>query len=457
MNNNFFEQLKKIRETIALSAQEKDAARDSIKRFVETYVPTGSVPSPFMQTTRYFLQPLQVAALSFVILLMSGAGLTYAAQDALPGEALYGIKVNINEGVRAWSINDPRSRAEYEIGRAAKRLEETAQLALMGRLDARAEVEIREQLEKHTDRAQREAAKMTGADAVENLEVTTKLASELSARSSILEDIKTAKNTNGELTAILAAAQETLDELAETQLATSTEIRANNTEAAEIRAHTKFEEVTGQLALLDEKLATASATIANDLDSMGQELERFNTELETESKSDTETSAILAVRSAVEPSEEEPEVVEALSEETSTSVVVTEAKIDSRRARISSTKELGTVALVAAPVTEPTLTKKIIDQKAIIENLLSEAQKSIDNGNFGDALVTLQEADKKAKEILTEIDLQASYQKNLDPILQEKESEEAPTERGTDDVVADTNELSETVKEILPTLPEAAD
>lgn len=78
------------------------------------------------------LRRLAFAAVSVLLAITLGtAGVAYAAQEALPGEALYGVKRGL-ESAR-WSITvEPEAQVELLSGIAAERVREVAALAASG-------------------------------------------------------------------------------------------------------------------------------------------------------------------------------------------------------------------------------------------------------------------------------------------------------------------------------------
>lgn len=70
-------------------------------------------------------RPLFAAVLVAVLL---GGGTSFAAEGALPGDALYAVKVGVTEPIRAILAASPESKALWDVTRAERRLEELAAL-----------------------------------------------------------------------------------------------------------------------------------------------------------------------------------------------------------------------------------------------------------------------------------------------------------------------------------------
>jgi hypothetical protein len=84
-------------------------------------------------------RPLGAAlALVFVV----GAGTSYAAEGALPGDALYAIKTRVNEPAAEALALSHSSKAEVHTTQITRRLEEAEALMALGTLTAKTEEEI---------------------------------------------------------------------------------------------------------------------------------------------------------------------------------------------------------------------------------------------------------------------------------------------------------------------------
>jgi hypothetical protein len=78
-------------------------------------------------------------------------GVSYAAIDALPGDLLYPVKVDVNEEVKTALLTTNEDRLEWERERAELRLEEASQLASEGRLNTELTNEVSRRFAKHAD------------------------------------------------------------------------------------------------------------------------------------------------------------------------------------------------------------------------------------------------------------------------------------------------------------------
>lgn len=96
---------------------------------------------------------LRVAASGAVGVLLVGVGISYAAENALPGNVLYAVKVEVNERLWTWVAVSQEAQAEWSVVRTTRRLEELEQLATTGGLNDTLREEITSRLEQNTEAA----------------------------------------------------------------------------------------------------------------------------------------------------------------------------------------------------------------------------------------------------------------------------------------------------------------
>lgn len=128
--------LENIRE-ISMTALEKKRVLENILESNGAY--TSSVKSPWGFFSFYNFTYRVMPAL-VVVLLCSGT--VFAAQNSLPGNIFYPMKVNVVEPVLGALIPGEEKKAEYQSGIATERLTEAETLAEQGQLDPVKQQEI---------------------------------------------------------------------------------------------------------------------------------------------------------------------------------------------------------------------------------------------------------------------------------------------------------------------------
>lgn len=142
MNDRVEDIFKKVQD-VGLSSSEKLAMRQSL---LEMMGRTPAVAAPerspmfanFLEHARslprLFSRPALASFLAFGMLL-TGSGISYAAEGALPGEPLYSVKVNVNETVRDLLAISSEAKATWAAERVERRLEEVEVLTAASQID----------------------------------------------------------------------------------------------------------------------------------------------------------------------------------------------------------------------------------------------------------------------------------------------------------------------------------
>lgn len=81
------------------------------------------------------------------IAISGSLGVSYMADDSLPGDALYSVKVHVNEGVRHMAAIGSEADARVSANIIAHRAQEARQLAAEGRLDSEAKNRLSQEIE----------------------------------------------------------------------------------------------------------------------------------------------------------------------------------------------------------------------------------------------------------------------------------------------------------------------
>ena len=134
---------------------------------------------------------------AILMLALAGGGTSLAAQGSLPGDLLYPVKVHVNENVEAALQVSPQAQAAFEAHLAQTRLDEAAQLAAQGHIDAEAKSELEHSFEAHANKAQEHIARLQATGNVTAAaDVASRLESSLNAEQQILGSIDE-KNNEG--------------------------------------------------------------------------------------------------------------------------------------------------------------------------------------------------------------------------------------------------------------------
>lgn len=205
-----------------------------------------------------------------VIAVVVGGGASFAAENSLPGDVLYGVKTGVNEKVMAAFATTAEAKANFEARTAGRRLEEMERLSAKGKVDANVAADLQENFQAHADRAE---LNMTELDSVSALEVASNFESSLRAHSEIFTKLQASETDDANVLASLSAKinNETNDVLrakvkaeGEISVSTNPDVKAA-AEGKLMAAESKLAEVR---ALIEAKKASlgAEATVKAEAD-----------------------------------------------------------------------------------------------------------------------------------------------------------------------------------------------
>jgi hypothetical protein len=200
----------------------------------------------------YFAEKKFVPALAALVLLVSTGGVSIAAERALPGDFLYSLKVNMNEGVRGLVAVTPEAKAKFALEVTDRRLKEAALLSTQGKLDQKATSIIQREITKQASQVKNQVASLVATNNLRSAqEIALNFESALRTHEFILQ--KLSDNTPVSTTTI-ALPQSNISAIiatVKTELATTTSSRAliQTQELAKSTTKTK-EEITQRLVEL---------------------------------------------------------------------------------------------------------------------------------------------------------------------------------------------------------------
>src|SRR5436309_3366576 len=141
---NLIELLNKLKHDIRFGEDRKNLIKERLVQFIEAggAVRENRLPRHIQQTSNIFgflLKPISMPVFAIItILALMGGGTSLAAQNALPGDFLYPVKVNVNENIVAGLAFTAEAKAKVETDLAERRLEEAAELAEKSHMSAEA-------------------------------------------------------------------------------------------------------------------------------------------------------------------------------------------------------------------------------------------------------------------------------------------------------------------------------
>jgi len=128
-----------------LTPEEKSMLRQRLVRHMRS----SQNVYPILNQGRFW----QLFRMALASVALVGAGISYAAENALPGDSLYVMKVEVNERLWTWIALSQKAEAEWSVVRTTRRLEELERLATTGDLNDVLRDQITTRLEQNTEQA----------------------------------------------------------------------------------------------------------------------------------------------------------------------------------------------------------------------------------------------------------------------------------------------------------------
>ncbi|OHA83679.1 MAG: hypothetical protein A2408_02505 [Candidatus Yonathbacteria bacterium RIFOXYC1_FULL_52_10] len=257
-----------------------------------------------------FLKVILYMPIALLIVLLIGGGTTIAAEQTLPGDTLYPMKVEVNEQVRSAFAVSSEAQAKWDTRRTERRLEEAEQLMLQARLTAEAQTKIETQLEENFQSFDEQQTKLKAKNKhAVAAEAGADLESSLRVHEQILATIASQGNLSSDVDALIAAIRIKADEKASARITADAELATAGTEAdLKAAAEGKMGATTNKIAevrkYVDRKSSSVDAQIATQaraqLTASDETFARGKTQLEAEAYADAFASFQEASRTAQE-------------------------------------------------------------------------------------------------------------------------------------------------------------
>ncbi len=193
--------LGKNAQKIQLSQAEKDSHRAELVRFMEKAVNTPGLHAEKRLFRHGAMGWVRSASVGGLIAVLAGTGVVFAAQGALPGDALYPLKVDVIEKVQTTLAFSTEQKAQLEAVFALKRLDEAETLAKENRLDAKLSSEISVRFDEQSNNFNRDISSMKkDSNDKTALKINTDFNASIQSRQQILSTLKNHLNEkNGKI------------------------------------------------------------------------------------------------------------------------------------------------------------------------------------------------------------------------------------------------------------------
>src|SRR3989344_877589 len=233
MEKDLFKQLHTAAKKAALDPAKKALFREHLLKFMASHPVSASVVARHIDGSEkqqsFFFSLIRIArtrqltfiqgmAIILIFALVAGCGTSFAAEHALPGDVLYPVKIEFNEQVRGLVSFSNEARAEWDVWRAERRLEEATELAVHGELNAEVRAEIENSFKSHSDKAQERLERSD--DDVKAVSVSSDFETVLRVRERVLVGIsaQAATSSKSEVDKLLIEVHDRVEKIGQTRV-----------------------------------------------------------------------------------------------------------------------------------------------------------------------------------------------------------------------------------------------
>lgn len=287
----FSEQLKKKANGLSLKASERRDLRARVVSYMEYHplpkteqgVGLNNKENTAIKTEEFTLVRFDFAtwarftsafAVLFVILL------PVIAENAVPGDALYRVKVGFNEEVRSTLSFSPYQKVEWETARLERRIAEARLLASEGKLTPEVEAVVAYAVREHSQAAKKGIQTISESDSEEGTIAKLAFTSVLDVQSEVLEkgEASTSDQVGRSVSAIAtavgeerasAAAEASIEPLSHEKLLARIELETTNAyeylnSLGDAATEAEQADILRRLNDINEKVSVATAGIEDE-------------------------------------------------------------------------------------------------------------------------------------------------------------------------------------------------
>ncbi len=187
---NFEKQIQKAAEGYSLSTDERERMERILKDYMKFKPVRGGkagAPQSAFAWLSYLHRPIAAA---LVMVLVTSSTAAYAAESALPGDALYAVKTYVTEPARVALATNAEAKAEVQMEIAERRIEEATTLSAEGRLDDSTQDSLAASFKSYAAAVSENIEKTASEDTSASLELAERFETRLVAHESVLAEVE---------------------------------------------------------------------------------------------------------------------------------------------------------------------------------------------------------------------------------------------------------------------------
>ena len=442
--NTFWKNIHRNIQSISMTETERARVRGAIQSYMLKH--PAYTPSPLWSV--FLMRPAVAGLAGLVILLGSGAGLSFASQESLPNESLYPIKI-FQEDIVSLTKTTPKEKADYSIMRVEKRIQEATVLAKTNKLEPEMKQKIADTIAKHVEDVETQTRVVEKVSPELALETTTQLETSLETNVKALEVLTPTEEKSED--PILAIVETKAEDAHTTKVETALIVQENPSEDIRIKAEGKLTTIKNEIEHLDIVSIEPLLPVAPDVLAPKEEIvsptlnSGEGTSIVSEISAGEPTSKITTPAAPIDAS---------ISSQSGDLVKISEPLLV-----IENSSEIVPISLTTKEVpTEPT---RDIFMSELVK-LYSTAEHLFNTGDYGQALVILQSIEQMIQSQKTISTLEQTYQVEIPtqlievPALSvlEKTDIEVKTENSTPISTSQSVPVSESVTQLQTKISE---
>ncbi|MEK7618816.1 MAG: DUF5667 domain-containing protein [Patescibacteria group bacterium] len=265
-----FEQLIANAQKLTFPTKDKECVRERLAAFIQSMplLPVSDVTPAdhILQRSNFSLlnfgKKLMPIALILTLAVLASTGVSLAAEQALPGDFLYPIKVGVNERVQASLAATPKAKTQLQIRLVTRRIDEAEKLAAKGKLNASVALSLDGSVRAHSKEVEDQAKELNSkGEARAALELSSNLETPLKVHARILEKLSE-KSTIDADTKVNEAAGFSLSLKEGGEKAAKVRVQAESVVSATVNAETESKAAAeGSLKAAEKKLEEVRAFV----------------------------------------------------------------------------------------------------------------------------------------------------------------------------------------------------
>lgn len=185
MNKKYTEQLHTWKKSVSLTDAEKSRLRSGVAFMMHTR-PYEAKEHIVMIGLRH---TLRIALSSFMFLFFVAGSVSAVADKALPGDALYTFKINVNEEIKSAFITKDSEKLAWQKERVSNRLTEIKTLADKQTLTKAQQQSAQKALDSNVKELAKELSTFSAANPEDALAVTSEISTKIQEKKEELEKI----------------------------------------------------------------------------------------------------------------------------------------------------------------------------------------------------------------------------------------------------------------------------